>query len=664
MTAKPAPPAVAYSYIRFSFTEQRRGDSLRRQTEAAQAWCDRNNARLDASTTLHDLGTSAFRGAHRKNPDRNALAAFLKLVENGKVPRGSYLIVEALDRLTREHIRPALTLLLNLIEAGVRIVQLKPVEVVYDEDVEPMTLMMALMELSRGNSESRVKSQRINAAWANKRANARNGELLPSDKRTHARNGRLLTRNIPAWVKVESINRDRYTLSLIPERAEAVGRIFVLAASGLGLMRICQKLTEEGVPAFGRLLSEEAITKYEERLRERGKPPLTPEEREALHLPGQWHWNKDEWQPPAWNRGYIHDILTDRRALGEYLPLARRGRADGPPIPNYYPAVVDEGTFNAANAALIKRNPGKGRRGEARRVGKHINLFSRLIFDAVDGSPYYAATKTEGRGSRRQGRARKASGEPRRARMLVNAAAGEGRSPARSFPLPTFERAILRMLREIDPREVLGEASPTAEIDTLKRQLGWLAGRQAELAAELRNGDIPVIAQQLRELKAEEDEVAAKLDEAQQLAAKPLSETWRDLSALVDGPTADPDIRRRLRSAISRVVREIRLLVVPRGRDRLAAVQIWFAGGDKHRDVEIIHRPPLWLGTGVRPGRWYAWTHLDYLSHQEEQLDEGNMIKGYQDMRNPDGARMAKESLEALPQDMLERMLTRGKPLP
>src|SRR5260370_572651 len=102
MTAKPQSPAVngirgsaevAYSYIRFSSPEQRRGDSLRRQTEAAQIWCDRNSARLDATTTLHDLGKSAFRGDHRKNPDRNALASFLKLVADGRVARGSCLII-------------------------------------------------------------------------------------------------------------------------------------------------------------------------------------------------------------------------------------------------------------------------------------------------------------------------------------------------------------------------------------------------------------------------------------------------------------------------------------------------------------------------------------------------------------------------------------------
>ena len=613
--------AAAYSYIRFSFTEQGRGDSVRRQTEAAQAWCDRNKARLDSSTTLHDLGKSAFRGAHRQNPDRNALAAFLKMVEEGKIAHGSFLIIESLDRLTREHIRPALTLLLNLIEAGVRIVQLKPVEVIYDEDVEPMQLMMALMELSRGNSESRIKSERIGAAHASKREQARNGRVLSRTKRTHTRSGKLLTRNLPAWVRIESIERDRYTVALIPERAEVVGRIFALAASGLGLQRIVAKLTEDGVPAWGRLLTDEDLARYEERRRADGEPPLTKDERAALRRPGYWH--RGKWTPPAWNRGYVHQMLTDRRALGEYLPRQRAGRqtlerwlASGSVISNYFPPVVDEATFTAARAAMTERKPREGRR-----VGKHIDLFSRLIYDALDGSVCYTTTRTENFAPRYYDadgkRRRKAGGRGRRRwRLLINSSAGEGRGKARTFPAGTFERAVLKMLREVDPREVLGEASPAAEVAALERQLGWLADRQAELAAELRDGDIPAIAQQLRELKAEQDDVAVKLDEAKQLEAKPLAETWKDLAALLD-ETGDPDARRRLRAAIARVVDDIQLLAVRRSRDQLAAVQVNFAGGQARRNYLIIHRPPLWLaGRGTRPGHWWAGS----IKHPDDSL--------------------------------------------
>src|SRR5437870_4316442 len=109
---------LAYSYLRFSRPEQSKGDSTRRQDAMRDAWLEKSGAVLDTSLTLKDEGVSAFTGKHRASPDRHALAAFLDLVQRGRVPRGSYLIVENLDRLSREHIQPALLLVLNLLQAG------------------------------------------------------------------------------------------------------------------------------------------------------------------------------------------------------------------------------------------------------------------------------------------------------------------------------------------------------------------------------------------------------------------------------------------------------------------------------------------------------------------------------------------------------------------
>src|SRR5262245_32115455 len=181
--------ATAYSYVRFSHPDQAKGDSLRRQTEAAAKWCKGNKVRLDTSTTFRDLGKSAFLGEHRKNPDRHALAAFLKLVEDGKIPRGSYLIIESLDRLTREHVRAGLMLLLGLIESGVRIVQLSPSELVYDEKSDEMGLMLAIVELSRGHRESKRKSDLSGPAWRRKKEGAKEGEIV--------------TERLPHWVTIE-----------------------------------------------------------------------------------------------------------------------------------------------------------------------------------------------------------------------------------------------------------------------------------------------------------------------------------------------------------------------------------------------------------------------------------------------------------------------------
>lgn len=293
--------AIAYSYIRFSTTEQRRGDSLRRQTKAGADWCQRNNVRMDTGITFRDLGRSAFLGDHRKNPDRHALAAFLKLVEEGKIPRGSYLIIESLDRLTREHVRAGLMLLLGLIEAGVRIVQLSPSELIYDENADEMSLMLAIVELSRGHRESKRKSDLSGPAWARKKQGAKEG--------------RIVTERLPAWVTVEG---DK--LALIPENAEAVRTVFKLAANGYGTPTIVGKLNRDNVPPIGKT--------------------------------GQW------------NRAYVGIILRDRRAVGEYQPRKGKKRLpDGEPVPNYFPAVVTEQEFFAARAGAAERGEYHGRKG-------------------------------------------------------------------------------------------------------------------------------------------------------------------------------------------------------------------------------------------------------------------------------------------------------------
>src|SRR5262245_48096950 len=58
--SKTAP--LAYSYSRFSSAEQAKGDSLRRQEEARDAWLAKAGAKLDTSLTLRDEGVSAFSG--------------------------------------------------------------------------------------------------------------------------------------------------------------------------------------------------------------------------------------------------------------------------------------------------------------------------------------------------------------------------------------------------------------------------------------------------------------------------------------------------------------------------------------------------------------------------------------------------------------------------
>src|SRR5215204_3102835 len=108
---------VAYSYIRFSTPEQAKGDSIERQLGRSREWASRHNVRLDES--LIDRGISAFKS---KNAAMGHLKGFLDFIREGRIGRGSYLLIESMDRLSRDEIWPALTLVGEILTANVTIV--------------------------------------------------------------------------------------------------------------------------------------------------------------------------------------------------------------------------------------------------------------------------------------------------------------------------------------------------------------------------------------------------------------------------------------------------------------------------------------------------------------------------------------------------------------
>src|SRR5882757_9754650 len=90
---------IAYSYLRFSTPEQAAGDSRRRQIAMAEKYAADHHLKLDLHLSFRDLGVSAYRG---RNAKEGALRAFLDAIEHNLVPHGSYLLVESLDRLSRD----------------------------------------------------------------------------------------------------------------------------------------------------------------------------------------------------------------------------------------------------------------------------------------------------------------------------------------------------------------------------------------------------------------------------------------------------------------------------------------------------------------------------------------------------------------------------------
>src|SRR5205823_1087670 len=113
--------------------------------------------------------------------------------------------------------------------------QLMPAVIEFRRPVDTMQLMFAIVELSRGHSESAAKSERSGANW--------------TQKRKAAADRRVVTRKLPGWVRYDD---DAGKLVLVPERAAVVRRVFEMALAGQGTRTIAQTLVAEGIPVLGR----------------------------------------------------------------------------------------------------------------------------------------------------------------------------------------------------------------------------------------------------------------------------------------------------------------------------------------------------------------------------------------------------------------------------
>lgn len=220
-------PRKAYSYVRFSSGKQELGDSVRRQVAKRDEWLERKGVELDTTLDLSDLGVSAWKG---DNVSTGALSVFLDLCKRGTIAKGSYLVVEHLDRLTRQQVRPALRLFMAILDAGITIVTLDPPREYSPDDKDALSLIEPLILFTAANDKSEILSTRLREAWAEKR-----------QKREP------MTRWVPAWLRLKA---DRSEYELIPEKAEIVRRIVKLSLDGFGDMRICRILNDEGVPVI------------------------------------------------------------------------------------------------------------------------------------------------------------------------------------------------------------------------------------------------------------------------------------------------------------------------------------------------------------------------------------------------------------------------------
>ncbi|WP_265949761.1 recombinase family protein [Dechloromonas sp. A34] len=313
----------AYSYIRFSSAKQEAGDSITRQVRLSEEYAAKHGLELDTELNMRDLGISAY---DRSNLKKGALGYFLRLVEEKRIPVGSYLLVESLDRLSRDKVMDALSIFTDILRAGIVIVTLSDSQVYSYERTNDnwASLIVSIVIMSRANEESAMKSQRIRSAWDAKRRNLTN---------------KRLTARCPYWLRPAEGD---VGFEFIPERVEVVKRIFQMSLDGVGSATIVKTFNTEGVPLF----SEKAN---------------------------------------GWQNSYVQKILQSPAVYGElHLQLQRDGEVTPHDvIPDYYPAIMTKEEWRLVADARA----GRRTRGGVGKGANLSNLFSGLLKCGYCGGP-------------------------------------------------------------------------------------------------------------------------------------------------------------------------------------------------------------------------------------------------------------------------------------
>ncbi|MBY7660629.1 recombinase family protein [Vibrio atlanticus] len=294
----------AYSYIRYSSPQQASGDSYRRQLAATQAYCDANGYELDTELSIYkELGVSGFKG------DQEHLKQFINDCETGKVKKGSLLVVENLDRLSRQAINVAMRQFLSLLEY-VDIYTLQDKKHYSnndgrDSENQLLDIMTSLIIMSRAHEESLTKQKRLKEAWANQRKNAHKIKMSGC---------------YPHWL-VRSDDKTEFYVK--EDRAQIIKDMLDMCINGLGATQIVRSLNNN-------------IEKY--------PPPSSKKE--------------------FWVRSTVKRLLSDRRLLGEHqLYKGHHAKREpvGDPIKDYFPQIIDEKTFVNAQISLKSRKIGAGK---------------------------------------------------------------------------------------------------------------------------------------------------------------------------------------------------------------------------------------------------------------------------------------------------------------
>jgi len=297
--------SIAYPYIRVSTKAQDSEEStgLKAQLQSIEKFI--KDKEFNLSDKYYSDTASGYYGANQK--DDAGLGKFLIDCENGTIKAGDMLCVHKLDRLCRLPPDDARELFKRIQDYGVKVAIVRW-NLIIDKNENKINLssdLILTVGFHLAHMESQQKSERVKDAKQIQRDRAREG-------------ARTYTKNCPAWM-LPTVDKTAFEVD--KQDQEIINRIFQLKVAGYGALKTLGKLRDE--------------------------------------------FNKPTIRGKDIQLNFVGKVIRKRTVLGEWQPKTRtiiKGkrveRDSGEPIKGYYPQIISEELFNAAQGSFNNSSRG------------------------------------------------------------------------------------------------------------------------------------------------------------------------------------------------------------------------------------------------------------------------------------------------------------------
>ncbi|WP_398336676.1 recombinase family protein, partial [Vulcanococcus sp.] len=307
---------VAISYARVSTGTQATDDAsgLERQELAIAGWL-RAHPEYELDREIRHVGSGAKAGRFEW---------FIDELQQGRLPRGTCLVVEKISRFSREPVTKVLETLIALFNAGGAIAACElGGEVLTDFDGQNGAVFILVGAIQRARGEWEERRDRALGNGAKKRRLIEEGQKPFKARAKGARHSRY-----PFWLSFD----ERAGQFITNDHAAWVRDIFLWAQ-------------DIGAPAIARRLKERGVTQINNK-------------RKAI------------------SASHVTTILRNRAVLGERQHWSDNGKPSGQPVAGVYPPIVTTQEWSLAWDAITARN---SRMGAVAHTQMH-NLFEGRIY--------------------------------------------------------------------------------------------------------------------------------------------------------------------------------------------------------------------------------------------------------------------------------------------